>query len=518
MGYSGKGESLMYITADILLDVLENNYKVVRCGRAAQDVELEFPVFYEKDMPLKRGGLYIAKSMDLPPICEVVCVFVCVGKCPSRQPYRWAGTIFSIDEPLLNILSLFNFVQLYFSKISTWAHRMHELLEKEADLKEYVLSSLDLFGNGITITDYNLQILVNCSAVTKDGRRELMIDTQFDRVPSEISAEFKHIFLQSISSRKPFIYKGQREDPEGDNYCINLYIGDAYIGCCTLYDCMKPMRQSDCALFQIFAEYIRQAMTRLSVLAASNVVTMKTIFSSILQAFPVSKEDLKLATQSLQRNMQLSHEVFQGWHCIVLSSANRRKVLPEQYICTTVEDMLPHTVAIAQDGHIVMLCAVSDRSTMEETFCPILQPYLKDMNFRVAVSAPFHDVFKAINYYEQAVNTLEIGSKTDPEEHIYSFETYVLTYLLSHAIGEYAPELLITKGLQELRTASDSVDYWDTLKQFLDNECNASETARKMFLHRSTLLTRLEKIRQWVDIDSPDTRMYLRIMTRLLSN
>ena len=281
---------------------------------------------------------------------------------------------------------------------------------------------------------------------------------------------------------------------------------------------MKPMRQSDYALFQIFAEYIRQAMTKISVLTANNVVTMKTIFSSVLQAFPVSEEDLNLATQSLQRNMQLNREVFQAWHCIVLSSANRRKILPEQYICATVEDMLPHTSAIAQDGYIVMLCATSNQSTMEDTFCPILLPYLKDMNFRVAISAPFQNVFKAINYYEQAVNTLEIGSRTDPEDHIYRFETYVLSYLLDHAMGAYEPDLLLTKGLQELRAASDSVDYWNTLKQFLDNECNASETARKMFMHRSTLLARLEKIRQWVDIDSPDTRMYLRIMTWLLSN
>lgn len=507
----------MHITTDILLDVLEASYKVTHYGRANHDIPLDFPVFYEKDMHLKRGGLYILKSMDLPQVCDTACMFVCLGRRITSPSYKWAGSILFVDDPLLNVFSLFNYIQMYFCKVSDWAYQMESLLEKEAELKEFVLASLDVFGNGITITDYDLQILVNCAAVTKDGKRELVIDTQFERVPSEITAEFMNIFIQSSSKRSPHFYKGQRENPEGYNYCVNLYVGDTYMGCCTLYDCMKPMRQSDYKLFQVFAEYICRAMTNLSVLSASRIITMKTIFSSILQAYPVSAEDLNMATRFLQHNMQLSSETFQCWYCMVISSANRNKVLPEQYLCMTLEDMLPHTAAVAQDGYIVLLCAASDRSKMEDTFCPVLQPYLKDMNFRAGISAPFSDIFKARSYYFQALSTLEIGSKQNPDTYIYRFESYVLSYLLNHAIGEYSPELLLTQGLQELRSASDSVDYWDTLKQFLDNECNASETARKMFLHRSTLLTRLEKIRQWVDIDDADTKMYLRIMTRLLS-
>jgi len=506
----------MHITTDILMDVLESLYKVSHYGRTIHDVVLEFPVFYEKDMQLKRGGLYITKSSDIPMNCETPCMFVCIGRRVTSPSYRWSGSILYIDDPLMNIQTLFNFIQGYFSKIAFWAYKMQSLLEQEADIKDYVVSSLEVFGNGITITDYDLQILVNCAAVTRDGKRELVMDTQFARVPSNISAEFMNQFLQSTSHRKPFIYKGQRENPEGYNYCVNLYVGDTYMGCCTLYDCMKPMRQSDYMLFQVFADYICRAMTKLSVLATSRVVTMKTIFSAFLQAYPVSEEDIHLATRFLRHNMQITSEQFQCWYCMVISSANRHKVLPEQYLCITLEDMLPHTAAVAYDGYIVLLCAASDKSKMEDTFCPILLPYLMDMNFRVGISAPFQDIFKARSYFFQALSTLEIGSKQHPEEAVYRFESYVLSYLLSHAIGEYSPELLITQGLQELRTASDQVDYWETLKCFLDNECNASETARKMYLHRSTLLTRLEKIRQWVDIDDPDVKMYLRIMTRLI--
>lgn len=508
----------MYITTDILADVLEKNYRVMRCGNSIQNVELDFPVLFEKDMPLESGGLYIANATDLPASCETACVFICVGRCPKKLTTKWIGSILAIHDPAINTVSLFNYVQRYFSKVSAWAHRMHELLETGANIKEYVLASMELFGNGISIVDHNLQVLATCFEAEKDGERVLMINTQFDRVTSDFSADFNQTYMHNTSIREPFSYKGQNKYPEIEHYCINLYFGDAYMGCCTLFDCMKPMCESDFAMFQVFAGFIRQALKNSSVLATSNIVTMKTIFNSVLQALPISKENLKIAIQFLRRNMQMCHETFQGWYCMVLSSADTLKALPEQYICMTVEDILPHTVAIAKDGHIVMLCAISDRSTMEDTFCRILLPYLKEMNFRAAVSTQFHDIFKAINYYKQTLNTLELGSKADPDTYIYHFQNYALSHLLNRASLECSPEYLLTEGLQKLRAASNSVDYWDTLKQFLDNECNAAETARKMFLHRSTLLARLEKIRRWVDIDSPDSKIYLRIMTRLLSD
>lgn len=50
-----------------------------------------------------------------------------------------------------------------------------------------------------------------------------------------------------------------------------------------------------------------------------------------------------------------------------------------------------------------------------------------------------------------------------------------------------------------------------TLKRYLDNEMNASRTAQDMFLHRSSLMPRLEKIRSLVEMDTPEQRLYIRM-------
>ncbi|MBQ3267475.1 MAG: helix-turn-helix domain-containing protein, partial [Atopobiaceae bacterium] len=62
---------------------------------------------------------------------------------------------------------------------------------------------------------------------------------------------------------------------------------------------------------------------------------------------------------------------------------------------------------------------------------------------------------------------------------------------------------------------SAGVDYIDTLRAYLDNGCNASQTAKAMYLHRSTLVQRLDRIREIVDLELPERRLYLSMCLHL---
>ncbi len=66
--------------------------------------------------------------------------------------------------------------------------------------------------------------------------------------------------------------------------------------------------------------------------------------------------------------------------------------------------------------------------------------------------------------------------------------------MLHNCSGEFKTDMILSDGLKTLRSLDSNVDYWNTLRVYLDNECNASKTANELFIHRSTLLTRLEKI------------------------
>jgi len=43
--------------------------------------------------------------------------------------------------------------------------------------------------------------------------------------------------------------------------------------------------------------------------------------------------------------------------------------------------------------------------------------------------------------------------------------------------------------------------FWETLQVFFDNNMNITDTAKKIYVHRNTLLYRLEKIKQFTALD-----------------
>lgn len=510
----------MVITPEMLLDVMRVRWDVAQYGRAPRSEPLPLPVFYTKGEAPQKGALYIARASDLPHACAVSCLFVCVSKRPIQTAASWRGTVFCVNDEVSDLFSVFNYIQAFFQRVSQWIFRMQELLDQDAELKELAREGIVFFENGIAITDHALQLLVYGTATLSEGRLRAAIMDKYEYVPSGALEPFVATFLEKAAMREPFFFKGHfnndANDMTGSNYCINLYLGKTYMGCCTLYDSNRPMRESDYALFGVFVDFVRQYFQKANVRSDSSVITVKTIFDNLLQSFPVSAGNLGVAMGLLQHNLAMNGEEFQCWSCVVLQSANRGKILPEQYICRSLESLLPFSAALSCDESIVLFSAVPLGKTAEDAVYGPLLPYLKDMNFQAGASVPFTNIYEARDYYLQALSVLELGRKAEPKAGVYHFADYVLPYLLDRACGEFSPKMLLTPGLRELRDSGGTVDHWDTLRQYLNNECNASETARKMFLHRSTLLTRLEWIRQRVDIDDPDTRMYLRIMTRLL--
>ena len=140
-----------------------------------------------------------------------------------------------------------------------------------------------------------------------------------------------------------------------------------------------------------------------------------------------------------------------------------------------------------------------------------LQPYLSDMNFRAGFSEPFSDLFKSRTYYLQAVCALDTGMKYSHGGYIFHFSDYALYYMLEHCCGDFEPAQLIPEGLNELSKHGRGTSYLEILKCYLDNECNASRTAAAMYLHRSSLMPKLEKIKSYVDLSTPEKRLYMRL-------
>ncbi|MBE6598441.1 MAG: PucR family transcriptional regulator [Ruminococcaceae bacterium] len=102
--------------------------------------------------------------------------------------------------------------------------------------------------------------------------------------------------------------------------------------------------------------------------------------------------------------------------------------------------------------------------------------------------------------YKEAQVALEVGKVFDTEKNILSFENLGIGRLIYQL-----PTTLCEMFLQEVfkNGSLDSLDRETlmTIQCFFENNLNVSETSRKLFVHRNTLVYRLEKIRKLTGLD-----------------
>ena len=102
--------------------------------------------------------------------------------------------------------------------------------------------------------------------------------------------------------------------------------------------------------------------------------------------------------------------------------------------------------------------------------------------------------------FKEAQISLEVGKVFDTEKSIVSYDNLGIARLIYQL-----PITLCETFLKEVfkKGSIDSLDHETlfTIQRFFENNLNVSETSRKLFVHRNTLVYRLEKIRKITGLD-----------------
>ncbi len=102
--------------------------------------------------------------------------------------------------------------------------------------------------------------------------------------------------------------------------------------------------------------------------------------------------------------------------------------------------------------------------------------------------------------FKEAQTALEVGKVFDTDKIIVSYDNLGIARLIYHL-----PTTLCETFLKEVfkKGSIDSLDHETlfTIQKFFENNLNVSETSRKLFVHRNTLVYRLEKIKKLTGLD-----------------
>ncbi len=118
----------------------------------------------------------------------------------------------------------------------------------------------------------------------------------------------------------------------------------------------------------------------------------------------------------------------------------------------------------------------------------------------IGIGTPAHHLRELADRYKEAQVAIDVGKVFEPDKTIINYESLGIGRLIYQL-----PTTLCEMFLSEIfkKNPIDSLDQETlyTINKFFENNLNVSETSRKLFVHRNTLVYRLEKIKKLTGLD-----------------
>ncbi len=503
----------MKLNFDVIADYLPSRYNVKIYGSRNRKLEYGRPLVYRQGSVLKAERLYLMPAWMLPGKLPAGCAVICVG---GRVPQNWH----SGHTPLMHIensedvMDVLGDIFDIYDRIERWDASLRDVLEayEQIDLGKMLILAAEFLGNEISVSDSNLRMLYYCAYQPEEGA---WIFADHSQAPIKMDLEVWESINSACRSEnkitEPYLTNAPNLGYEA--YCCNLYYGGRFMGCIAFMGRRKPFQSSDFALMDKILIYLKKALYRYVSMERRDVSPELAAFCAVLDGRSLDAFDRKI--------IQLPDT--EHYLCFKLTEERANRGLPLDYMCGNLNAFMPGLLSAAR-YHDTLIGLIRYRPSDPEGAGTLLNSFAgmcHRMGYLAGISQDFQNLYDARHYYRQACYSVDsVFHEPGEKQQIFYFRDYILQYLLDSSLGDTPKNTVLPRGLltlQELDREKGS-EFIKTLDIYLQTECNASQTAERLFIHRSSFAKRIDRIQKVLDMDlnRADTRLLLRICLKLI--
>jgi Sugar diacid utilization regulator len=174
-----------------------------------------------------------------------------------------------------------------------------------------------------------------------------------------------------------------------------------------------------------------------------------------------------------------------------------------------LSDVIPQTegdALVEMDRHSVVFLrdmeAVEDMDELRQFAEAVQETLMSETAHQMVVSIgmPKNTLAQLGESYREARRAMEVGRVFRPDESIFVFQNMMLERFLSELpreITAYYHSLLFNRKTQRLFND----EMLETIEMFFKKDLNLSDTARQLYIHRNTLVYRLDKVQRQIGLD-----------------
>lgn len=224
-----------------------------------------------------------------------------------------------------------------------------------------------------------------------------------------------------------------------------------------------------------------------------NMFLQNLLLDNLLQA-DIYNQAKKLGIENEQRRM-----VF------LLETANDQNEVIEEMLKSMYAVQDKGFVTSLDENHFVLIKKLEKNDTYEEV--DVMAKSMVDMinaevmeRVHVSYGSIAHSLKEVSRSYKEAQIAMEVGNIFYVGQYVFSYHGLGIGRLI-HQLPVSLCEMFLQEVMEEDVMSQLDEEALSTVNHFFENNLNISETARKLFIHRNTLVYRLEKIQKITGMD-----------------
>ena len=465
---------------------------------------------YRQSPSPQKGYIYLVESKNVTEHFATYheMHFIVVGEVDPKLFSASASLVVLADQT--DPIDVFDYTLQVFSEYETWDLSLQRAVSSEDPLNDMLRASLEIFKNPIFIHDNDFYILACPKYVEgmtswetdpRTGRNmvplsvinDLKIDTEYMN-----TLKTRHVDMFSASQRGyRILYNNLWNDSHCDGrICVN-----------EIQSLIKPGHY---IALEYLSKMILSCLIRRNAFRMSMGHDIEHICKQILQGELTDEREIRRLLRFLNWNAEDNY--------LVLKLGTEHAEMDHRFTTSAfgyIESQVTGSHSFFYDEGIIAIVNLTASQSTPSQIVSDLSVLVREGLFKIGVSNPTDSFFNLPEAYTQASVALKYGSNSDSMIWCYHFHDYVLDYMFDKICSDLPYDFICAKQIKTLQKYDEqhNTKLNETLETYLRLERNVVQTAKSLYIHRSTLFYRLERIQKLINIDlnNPKSRLYLEI-------
>jgi len=412
-----------------------------------------------------------------------------------------------IAEEGVTLSKLHNAAQKVFERYDLWSIELKAVLHEGSDVQAMIDIGTTVFHNPLILQDSNFSVIAVSNEFAGNPSLEPILDS--NNIPYMMMANRSSYDLNDErSSVVPLLITGRHA------FFQNIFQQGRFQYRLLVLEMGEEFHPSTATLLEYISNYIQLAIGFV-VDESKEAHALPFVMKSILSG---EYKDTGFIEQRLSEfQWKPEHRyVCAKIHAELADYRNRTM----RFMSDRLSVIFPEACIFEYENSVAAFFNLSlsnyDMPSVEKS----IKDFLLDNNMKAGLSNAFSGFEYLRQYYTQAGEALKLGPKLKPYQGMHRFFDVKEQYILESCAEKLPARMICEPGLMKLRDYDEkhNQDLYNTFYVYLKNNRKSVAAAKELFIHRSTFLYRLERIKEIMGpaADNEGDQWYLLLSYKLL--